>query len=225
MNANYWENLLFQSLNDQFKETIFEEIYLPAAQVDSSDGFNIHADIRLKNWIDNVLPSKTIEVGWQVLSGQFLKILQDRFKDAYNQHRRRSETGEGCSDQDLFKSLKEAVSQEVLARHKWDSKANDVLKLIQTNASEDRIIAEKEKWLESARYLQNNIIDRICLSKFAYLPNVFKIMLSSRQTMPSKGRFSVPSGRRNGLIGLILPKSRRRIRPSRRNLMFGQARM
>lgn len=33
------------------------------------------------------------------------------------------------------------------------------------NAAEDRIISEKDKWRESAKYLQDNIIDRIRLSE------------------------------------------------------------
>lgn len=33
------------------------------------------------------------------------------------------------------------------------------------NASEDRMISEKERWKESVRYLQDSIVDRIKQSK------------------------------------------------------------
>lgn len=37
--------------------------------------------------------------------------------------------------------------------------------MIQTNSAEDRIISEKDKWRESAKFLQENIIDRIRLTQ------------------------------------------------------------
>lgn len=41
-------------------------------------------------------------------------------------------------------------------------------RLIQANASEDRMISEKERWKESVRYLQKTIVDRIKQSEFGF---------------------------------------------------------
>lgn len=115
------ENLIFKKLNESFKEYIFENIYFPAAEKSENENFNIQVDIRLKNWIDNVLPASTVDVGLKVLSEQFLSILnkpQDHASHVKN-----------CSENDfaLFKNLKTAVAEDALSQHKWDSKAYDVL--------------------------------------------------------------------------------------------------
>lgn len=112
--------MLFKKLNESFKDYIFENIYLPAAEA-QTDNFNIQADIRLKNWIDNVLPSSTVEVGLKVLKEQFLDILNK--KEEQSGHIR------NCPENDmaLFKQLKEVVAEEALQQHNWDSKAYDVL--------------------------------------------------------------------------------------------------
>lgn len=112
--------MIFKNLNDSFIDKIFDDIYLPSAE--RSDSFNVQVDIRLKNWIDNVLPSQTVEVGWKVLSEQFLEILNK--KDENCQETKNSE-----NDYNLFKNLKAAVADDVLEHHTWDPKAYDVLVL------------------------------------------------------------------------------------------------
>ena len=114
------ENLLFKQLNESFKDYIFENIYMPSAQA-QTDNFNIQADIRLKNWIDNVLPSSTVEVGLTVLSKQFMAVLNKQ--EEFSGHVK------NCTENDsaLFKNLKEVVAEDALQQHQWDSKAYDVL--------------------------------------------------------------------------------------------------
>ncbi|KAH9392594.1 Dynamin-like 120 kDa protein, mitochondrial [Tyrophagus putrescentiae] len=163
LSSDHWEQTLFTKLNEHFKDYIFENIYLPAAEA-PPDSFNIQADIRLKNWIDNVLPASTVEVGLKVLSEQFQEVLGNRRQaDGSDGAGGSAHGGRNCAENDaaLFRSLKEAVAEDALEQHQWDSKAFDVLRLIQANASEDRMISEKERWKESVRYLQKTIVDRI----------------------------------------------------------------
>lgn len=121
LNADFWESLLFKKFNDSFKEFIFEQIYLPAAQKNNPDEFNIQVDIALKNWIDYVLPAHTVETGWQVLAEQFMEVLIDNDNEACKKDH-------NCeTDYNLFKKLKMAVANEVISQHRWDPKANDVL--------------------------------------------------------------------------------------------------
>lgn len=123
LNADFWENLLFKKFNDSFKEFIFEQIYLPAAEKNNPDEFNIQVDISLKKWIDHVLPAQTVETGWQVLAEQFMEVLIDKDKEACKkEHHNIGET-----DYNVFKNLKMAVAGEVINQHRWDPKANDVL--------------------------------------------------------------------------------------------------
>ncbi|KAI2807404.1 Dynamin-like 120 kDa protein, mitochondrial [Blomia tropicalis] len=154
LTSDHWEKLLFKKLNENFTEYIFDNIYTPAAEKAGNDNFNIQVDIRLKNWIDNVLPSSTVEVGLQVLSEQFRNILDKQDENT---------NFKNCPENDhvLFQNLKNAVSEDVIRQHKWDPKAYDVLRLIQMNASEDRTISERERWKESVRYLQDIIKDRL----------------------------------------------------------------
>lgn len=78
-------------------------------------------DIKLKNWIDNVLPSKTVEFGWKVLSEQFLNTLLLK-----NDHPSMVIIN-GNGDENLFRNLKNEVAKTVLEQHQWDQKALDVL--------------------------------------------------------------------------------------------------
>ncbi|KPM08176.1 dynamin-like protein 120 kDa protein, mitochondrial-like protein [Sarcoptes scabiei] len=150
------ENLFFNNLNESFKNEIFERIYLPCAVRADTENFNVLVDINLKSWIDNYLPKKTVEVGWQVLSEQFWNILIDKKTSQSN-----SQLKELENDEFLYRNLKIAVAETILKNHHWDPKAVDVLKLLQMNSCEDRIISHKEKWKESAKYWQNLIMDRM----------------------------------------------------------------
>lgn len=156
-NELHWETLFFQRLNENFKRFIFEEIYLPCAEKADVENFNVLIDIKLKNWIDNWLPAKTVETGWQVLREQFQKTLIPNV----DQRKSCDQTQNNESDDQLFQRLKMAVSETVLEHHQWDGKAADVIKLLQMNSSEDRIVSSKEKWKESAKYWQDLINDRI----------------------------------------------------------------
>lgn len=171
-------------MNENFKRFIFEEIYLPCAEKADVENFNVLIDIKLKNWIDNWLPAKTVQTGWQVLREQFQKTLIPNV----DQRKSCDQTQNNESDDQLFQRLKMAVSETVLEHHQWDGKAADVIvssryfsvrshyrfsfffskKLLQMNSSEDRIVSSKEKWKESAKYWQDLINDRIVSSKFIY---------------------------------------------------------
>ena len=167
LNELYWETKFFQHLNENFKKFIFEDIYLPCAEKSDLENFNVLIDIKLKNWIDNELPGKTVETGWQVLREQFERTLIpnrkscDHHQQQNNHQQQNYHQNYDENDDQLFLRLKMAVAEAVLQNHRWDSKATDVIKLLQMNSSEDRIVSSKEKWKESAKYWQELINDRI----------------------------------------------------------------
>lgn len=99
-------------------DSIFDDIYMPAAAM--ADNFNVQVDIRLQNWIQKILPEQTVAIGWKVLSGQFKEIL-DKKDDIYQ------EDPNPENDYYLFQNLKNALAEDALSQHKWDSKAYDVL--------------------------------------------------------------------------------------------------
>ena len=69
-----WEEALGRKLWEKVAGHVFENIYLPAAQTQSSGGtrqisphnrsgtFNTTVDIKLKQWAENQLPVKSVEV-------------------------------------------------------------------------------------------------------------------------------------------------------------------
>lgn len=70
--------------------------------------FNTTVDIKLKNWAEQQLPSKSVEAGWE--------CLQQEFKNFMSQARK-------SPDHDmLFDNLKNSVVEEAITRHTWEDK-------------------------------------------------------------------------------------------------------
>lgn len=67
-------------------------------------------DIKLKQWAEEQLPKKSIDIGWIVL--------KDMFKTMFNKNQKLQGTDE------ILDTLKTAVIDEALARHSWEDKVN-----------------------------------------------------------------------------------------------------
>lgn len=105
----------------------------------------------MKQWADSTLPKKSVDAGWETLKEEFLKLLEKDKK---------------CKDHDdIFDNLKRAVAEESLKRHHWEDKAPDVLRVIQLNALEDRIISDKSHWESTHAFLDESLKENIERSK------------------------------------------------------------
>lgn len=65
-------------------------------------------DIKLRQWAEQQLPSKSVESGWECLQKEFQKfMMQARLSPDHD---------------DIFDNLKNAVVQEAVERHTWEDK-------------------------------------------------------------------------------------------------------
>ena len=73
-------------------------------------------DILLSQWAEQLLPKISVEAGWETLQQEFRKLIQrNKLQKDHD---------------DIFDDLKTAVLDEVLRRHKWEEKVNDLMKYI-----------------------------------------------------------------------------------------------
>lgn len=75
--------------------------------------FNTTVDIRLKQWAEDQLPVKSVQVGWEVLKEKFEEFLT-KAKASKNHD-------------SIFDHLKESVVEEAVRRHVWEVKVNILL--------------------------------------------------------------------------------------------------
>ncbi|KAL1485693.1 hypothetical protein MTO96_031786 [Rhipicephalus appendiculatus] len=147
LSPKHWEEVLSRNLWDCMCGYVVDSIFLPAAQTGNAGNFNTAVDIRLKLWAEQLLPSQSVEVGWETLRDEFNALLQKR---------------KTAKDHDpLFDRLKEAVVKEVLDRHVWEDKAVDMLRMIQLNALEDRVVHDKHQWDQAVRFLETTLQQRL----------------------------------------------------------------
>jgi len=154
-----WEESLGRKLWEKVAQHVFENIYLPAAQSQKSGAtrqisphnrsgtFNTTVDIKLKQWAENQLPVKSVEVGWETLKEEFL-LLMERAK-------------KGKEHDDIFDQLKAAVVETAMNRHLWEDKASEMLRVIQLNTLEDRSVHDKQHWDGAIRFLEESLQDKI----------------------------------------------------------------
>ena len=91
--------------------------------------FNTTVDIKLKHWAENQLGLKCVEVGWETLKEEFLKLM-NRSKKAKDHD-------------DIFDNLKTAVVDDAMHKHMWEEKGAEMLRVIQLNTLEDRSVHDK----------------------------------------------------------------------------------
>ncbi|VVC43328.1 Hypothetical protein CINCED_3A022888 [Cinara cedri] len=142
-----WEDKLSTELWKGISHYIFENIYLPAGysvnQTNSTASFNTMVDIKLKQWAEEQLPRKSINIGWSVLKNMFRTMFKE------NQKLKASD--------EILETLKMAVIDEALEKHAWEDKALEMLRMIQLNTLEDRCIKEKHHWDEAAQFLISSL--------------------------------------------------------------------
>ncbi|XP_070560739.1 dynamin-like GTPase OPA1, mitochondrial isoform X3 [Ptychodera flava] len=142
-----WEDAISKILWERVSGYVFEQIYLPAAQAESSGVFNTTVDIKLKTWSEQQLARKSVEVGWETLLEQTSKIIDE---------------DKSRKDHDaIFDDLKSTVKQESVNRHKWHELAHDSLRVIQLNTLEDRSISDKQQWDSAVQFMEGILTQRL----------------------------------------------------------------
>ncbi|XP_057365629.1 dynamin-like 120 kDa protein, mitochondrial [Daphnia carinata] len=142
-----WEEALMKKLWEKVATHVFENLYLPAAQSDSSGTFNTKIDIRLKQWADQQLPRKSVECAWETLKEEFGRLV---------------EKAKLSKDHDnIFDQLKAAVVDEAMRKHQWEDKAAEVLRVIQLNTLEDRSVHDKQQWDSAVQFVERSVIEKL----------------------------------------------------------------
>lgn len=156
-----WEEAINKKLWEKVAPYVFENIYLPAAQSRSNGShptrpisshnktgtFNTTVDIRLKQWAENQLGLKCVEVGWETLQDEFQKLMNKSKK--------------AKDHDDIFDNLKSAVVDEAMHRHMWEDKAAEMLRVIQLNTLEDRSVHDKHQWDTANQFLEKSLKEKL----------------------------------------------------------------
>ena len=86
-------------------------------------------DIKLKQWAENQLGLKCVEVGCETLKEQFMSLMEKSKKSK--------------DHDDIFDNLKAAVVDDAMHSHLWEDKGAEMLRVIQLNTLEDRAVHDK----------------------------------------------------------------------------------
>ncbi|XP_033332567.2 opa1 mitochondrial dynamin like GTPase isoform X2 [Megalopta genalis] len=147
ISPRHWDELLTIKIWDKVSTHVFENIYLPAAQTGNLGTFNTTVDIKLRQWTEQQLPSKSVESGWECLQHEFQHLINEaKLKPNHDK---------------IFDNLKNAVINEAMRRYSWEEKACEMLRVIQLNVLEDRNVNDKRDWDQAVRFLETSIRDRL----------------------------------------------------------------
>lgn len=104
-------------------------------------------DIKLRQWAEQALPTKSVESGWETLQIEFKKLI---------------ELAKKSPDHDeIFDNLKAAVVEEAIKRHTWEDKAIDMLRIIQLNTLEDRCVHDKAEWDQAVKFFEESVKSKL----------------------------------------------------------------
>lgn len=104
-------------------------------------------DIKLRQWAEQALPTKSVESGWETLQIEFKKLIDLAKKSP--------------DHEEIFDNLKGAVVEESIKRHTWEDKAMDMLRIIQLNTLEDRCVHDKGEWDQAVRFFEDSIKSKL----------------------------------------------------------------
>jgi optic atrophy protein 1 len=108
-----------------------------------SSGFNTTVDVKLQQWAEKELPRRCVDIGHNVLLDEFQGLIEREQKSR--------------SSDPITNELKMQVVQACRTRHQWDAKALDSLRVIQTQALQDRNVPDKQQWEIAAKFMENVI--------------------------------------------------------------------
>ena len=145
--AKEWEEALESNLFEAMNNHVFENVFIPACMSGSKSTFNTTVDIRLKQWAEESLAEKCVQIGWEVLKDRFLSYLEKEKRS---------------KDHDpIFDQLKHSVVEEAFKRHTWEEKASEVLRVIQLNTLEDRAVNDKVQWDRAVKFMEEFLSEKL----------------------------------------------------------------
>ncbi|CAF4352403.1 unnamed protein product, partial [Rotaria sp. Silwood2] len=104
-------------------------------------GFNTTVDVKLQQWAEKELPRQCVHIGHLVLLDEFQGLIErEQKKSSYDS---------------ITNDLKMHVVQACRSRHQWDSKALDSLRVIQSQALQDRNVPDKQQWESATKFMEN----------------------------------------------------------------------
>uniref|UniRef100_A0A1L8E013 Dynamin-like GTPase OPA1, mitochondrial n=2 Tax=Nyssomyia neivai TaxID=330878 RepID=A0A1L8E013_9DIPT len=147
ISSKKWEDAILTTLWDKLSSYVFENVYLPAAQSGSQNSFNTMVDIKLRQWADQALPARAVESGYEALRKEFLELIEQAKKSP--------------DHDDIFDNLKAAVVDEAIRRYSWEDKATDMLRVIQLNTLEDRVVTDKHEWDQAVKFFETSVKEKL----------------------------------------------------------------
>ncbi|KAJ8705907.1 hypothetical protein PYW07_010684 [Mythimna separata] len=148
--AAAWEMRLQQALWTAAAERVFGSIYLPAAanaQADV-DKFNTSVDIKLREWAEAELPNASIRAGREALREEFTELMT-RAQDS----------------DPVYEPVKREAVDEALRRHQWEDRAQDVLRVLQLNALQDRCVSSRQDWDAAVSLMETALKQRLDMTQ------------------------------------------------------------
>ncbi|CAB3236618.1 unnamed protein product [Arctia plantaginis] len=146
--ANVWELRLQHALWQAAAERVFGNIYLPAAATAHADvdKFNTAVDIKLREWAEAELPTTSIRAGREALREEFTDLMS-RAQDS----------------DPVYEPVKKEAVEEALRRHQWEDRAQDVLRVLQLNALQDRCVSSRQDWDAAVTLMDSAVKERLDL--------------------------------------------------------------
>ncbi|XP_072933806.1 dynamin-like GTPase OPA1, mitochondrial [Epargyreus clarus] len=106
--------------------------------------FNTSVDIKLREWAETELPAQSIQAARLALRDEFAALL--------------ARAGEGDP---IYEPLKRQAVEEALARHRWEERAIDVLRVLQLNALQDRCVSSRADWDAAVALMDSALKERL----------------------------------------------------------------
>ncbi|CAL8079638.1 unnamed protein product [Calicophoron daubneyi] len=147
ISAVAWEKSLRAELWKELENYVFTNIFEPAQQLEDLGAYQTNVDIWLREWADKGLPIASIQAGWNTLYNQLDAKLRD--------------VKQSAAHDPIFDQLKDEVHREARAKHHWDPKAENRLRVIQSNALEDHTVHNKAQWTASVEFLDQALKNRL----------------------------------------------------------------
>lgn len=147
VSSQQWEQQLTSKLWQSMATHVFENIYLPAAQSNDRGVYNTAVDIKLKQWADDLLPRRCVEIGSETLEEEFRRYLARAEKNPEHDP--------------LFDTIKWSAVDAALKGHHWESRASELLRIIQLNTLEDSSVPDKQQWDTAIDFLQESVRQKL----------------------------------------------------------------
>lgn len=141
-----WEKRLQHELWQAAQDKVFGAIYLPAAANAHSDvdKFNTAVDIKLREWAEAELPTASIRAGREALREEFTELMS-RTQDS----------------DPVYEPVKREAVEEALRRHQWEDRAQDVLRVLQLNALQDRCVSSRQDWDSAVTLMDSAVKEKL----------------------------------------------------------------